>query len=62
MTILTEEKLLADVSAGMSGHAIARKYGMTPPPVTLTVASNASVRAVLVTVAMCLALCRTVTR
>lgn len=30
MTILTEEKLLADVTAGMSGHAIARKYGMTP--------------------------------
>lgn len=61
MTILTEEKLLADVTAGMSGHAIARKYGMTPP-VILTAASNVSVRAVLVTVAMCLALCRTVTR
>lgn len=30
MTILTDEKLLADVTAGMSGHAIARKYGMTP--------------------------------
>jgi hypothetical protein len=30
MTILTEEKLLADVNAGMSGHAIAKKYGMTP--------------------------------
>lgn len=29
MTILTEEKLLADVNAGMSGHAIAKKYGMT---------------------------------
>lgn len=30
MTVLTEEQLLIDVAAGMSGHAIARKYGMTP--------------------------------
>ncbi|QOQ37706.1 calcineurin-like phosphoesterase [Klebsiella phage MEW1] len=30
MTILTEEQLLADVTAGMSGHAIAKKYGMSP--------------------------------
>lgn len=30
MTILTDEQLLADVSVGMSGCAIAKKYGMTP--------------------------------
>lgn len=30
MTILTEEKLLADVTAHSCGHAIAKKYGMTP--------------------------------
>lgn len=30
MTVLTEEQLLTEVAAGMSGHAIARKYGMTP--------------------------------
>lgn len=30
MSILTDEQLLADVAAGMSGHAIAKKYGMSP--------------------------------
>lgn len=30
MSILTDEQLLADVTAGMSGHAIAKKYGMSP--------------------------------
>ncbi|ATV25077.1 calcineurin-like phosphoesterase [Pectobacterium phage PEAT2] len=30
MSTLTEEQLLADVAAGMSGHAIAKKYDMTP--------------------------------
>ena len=30
MSMLTDEKLLADVTAGMSGRAIAKKYGMTP--------------------------------
>ena len=29
MSILSEEQLLADVNAGMSGRAIAKKYGMT---------------------------------
>lgn len=27
MSILTDEQLLTDVAAGMSGHAIAKKYG-----------------------------------
>lgn len=30
MSILTDEQLLADVAAGMSGHAIAKKYSMSP--------------------------------
>lgn len=60
MSILTDEQLIADVTSGMSGHAIAKKYGMTP--VTLTAASNVSAREDWVTAAMCLALCRTVTR
>lgn len=30
MSILTDEQLLTDVAAGMSGHAIAKKYGMSP--------------------------------
>lgn len=30
MSIPTDEQLLADVAAGMSGRAIAKKYGMTP--------------------------------
>lgn len=30
MNILTDEQLLTDVTAGMSGHAIAKKYGMSP--------------------------------
>lgn len=30
MSILTDEQLLGDVAAGMSGHAIAKKYGMSP--------------------------------
>ncbi|ATI16525.1 hypothetical protein kpv79_72 [Klebsiella phage vB_KpnM_KpV79] len=60
MSILTDEQLLTDVTAGMSGHAIAKKYGMSPG--NITVALNVSACAVWVTVAMCLALCRTVTR
>lgn len=30
MSILTDEQLLTDVTTGMSGHAIAKKYGMSP--------------------------------
>lgn len=30
MSVLTDEQLLGDVAAGMSGHAIAKKYSMSP--------------------------------
>lgn len=40
MSILTDEQLLADVAAGMSGHAIAKKYGMTPGNINRTLAAK----------------------
>lgn len=60
MSILTEEQLLADVSAGMSGYAIAKKYGMTRGNINRRI-KRLGARG-LGHGGMCPALCRTVTR